>query len=235
MGRKNKVLDYRHITEEAIYSITLGGIFRRDIKLVDIYRASIDTYPEFTKNDLKRPEVREVLDMYNKQNEKLGIRSKLSGEVVTLTEFDARTFYEENKEDILAGLLELEIVFNNAVHQVFTTNQKYEQCKRLLGKDRVESEFQQKYEELIDDFDKVKRDNIQILKRDAQIEQFLSEINETAAYMLIEKSYSETLEYKKYGPIYEIAKELINFDIDKKEEDFRKSFLTLVKEDNEEE
>ncbi len=234
MGRKNKVLDYRHITEEAIYSITLGGLFRRDIKLIDIYRASNDTYPEFTKNDLKRPEVREILDMYNKQNEKLGIRSRLSGEMVSLTEFDARTFYEENKEDIMAGLLELEILFNNAVHQVFTTNQKYEQCKRLLGKEHVESEFQQKYEELIDDFEKVKRDNIQILKRDAQIEEMLSEINETAAYMLIEKSYCETLEYKKYGPIYEIAKEIINFDLDKKEEDFRRNILAVVKKDDEE-
>ena len=229
MGRKAKVLDYKGITQEAIISITCGGINRRDIKPIEIFRVANERHPEFTQNDLKRDEVKNELENYKKRNAKLGFGvSGSSKSGLNIAELNAEDFYEKNKDDILSAIKELAKEYNNLIRYYFLLNIRYEDCKKIISENRICSEFQTKYEQLEEDFEKVKNDNIKILKKYEEIERVLSEINQTAAYMLIEKSFAENLEYKKYGPISDIAKELVDFDFDKEEEEFQRGLLTLV-------
>ncbi len=236
MGRKPKLLDYRKITQEAIEIITNNGCCLKYITKEEIYQAIKDIYPTFTRNDLRRAE---VIDEREKYIERFHIKeseykvSEGPKKRAVITGFSAKSFYEKYKDNILEGLEKLEADYNNLFFQYFRISNQYNELKQIISSNKTNEEIQKKYDELLDDFAKVKSDNIRILQRDAKIEEILAEVNKNAAYRLIEKSYEDNLEYKKYGPISDIAKDLVAFDYEKEEAEFRRSLIKMVDSKNE--
>ena len=221
--------------DEAIKKLRLSDHTYDQTQLEELYERIItkyelsDAYKEATQEALnERKKLQETF--FDNSQRKKGVTNRL------YTRFNAKSFYEINKENIKEALLELENKFNALLDTNFELNQKIKKYENETYHSESVSELLLQIDNLKKEKKETTDDNIQLINTLKSYENLLKSLNEKAALIVINDCNMDRVSLREYEAKYTLAKELtyLKEELEKDEEEFRREMFHLVKKDGEE-